>query len=113
MSGQPIDLFTDGPGDVAGFLAAMWGHGPHSVSCWVPGRGFVPDFADEPAQLTSHLAELQKFDTWVGAHPLRAVLEWGRGTRDDVAEVVALPADLDWATDAPHRRPAAERARSA
>ena len=42
MSGQPIDLFTDGPGDVAGFLAAMWGHGPHSVSCWVPGRGSYP-----------------------------------------------------------------------
>jgi hypothetical protein len=83
-----------GPRD---FLVAIWGHGPHSL-CWLhPETGFRYTFCDSPDELLAQAVKLVGCDVWFGAHPLRGLPASGRGSRDDVAEVVAIPADLDWA----------------
>jgi hypothetical protein len=94
--GELIDDYQPPADGVAEFLSAMWGHGPHSVCCFVPDQGFRFGFADKPVDPLDALGELQDFDTWIGAHPLRAKPTNGRGDEDDVLEVVAIPADLDW-----------------
>ena len=88
----PFDLFAPGPGE---FLAAIWGNGPHSL-CWMAqGGAFTFDIVDDPQ--TINLSQLQDVDAWIGAHPLKGHPARGRGDESDVAEVVAIPADLDWA----------------
>jgi hypothetical protein len=84
------------PEQLAEFLRAIWGHGPHAVCCWVPGDGFQFVHVDDPDVVAAGIGKLQDVDVWIGAHPLRAVPEQGRGVRGDVLEVVALSADLDW-----------------
>jgi hypothetical protein len=86
----------DGYQPTAEFLAAVWGNGPHSV-CRNGSDGFRFAFAEAPDDLLAQLPRLQGFDVWISAHPLRAKPEHGRGTAADIAEVVALHADLDWA----------------
>lgn len=82
---------------VVGFLAAVWGNGPHSL-CWQTESGFrVRGFITDPHELYAQLGDLQSTDVWIGAHPLRAVPASGRAKGADVVEVVAIPADLDWA----------------
>jgi hypothetical protein len=84
-------------GDTADFLLAIWGNGPHAI-CWMnPGGPFTYDIVSLPGHVLEHLHQLQGADVWVSAHPLKSRPLRGRGDRDDVAEVVALPADLDWA----------------
>jgi hypothetical protein len=83
--------------DVDKFLRAIWGNGPHSLSWLDSDLGFRYTFCDSPEELLARAAELAEYDVWFGAHPLKGIPERGRGTRDDVAEVVALPTDLDWA----------------
>ena len=93
------DLYPDNePDDVAEFLAAIWGNGPHSL-CWqYPGRPFLHEFSHSPTELLALVAELAPgCHVWLGAHPLKAAPEEGRGNGDGVVEVVALPSDLDWA----------------
>jgi len=79
------------------FLSALWGNGPHSL-CWSDDGVFLYVHCSSPEDLLAQAADadLKDRDTWFGAHPLTAVSR-GRGTRDDVAEVLALHADLDWA----------------
>jgi hypothetical protein len=80
----------------AEFLEAVWGGGPHSL-CWLSLGGFRFTFADSPGELLERAAELGEVDTWFGVHPLKRIPAHGRGDRDDILEVVALAADLDWA----------------
>lgn len=85
---------------VRAFLDAMWGHGPHAL-CWqTPGMRFSYTFVDAPSDVLDDIASFQTADVWIGAHPLKGRPASGRGNIDDVAEVVALPADLDWADPA-------------
>lgn len=78
------------------FLAAVWGCGPHSL-CWLDQGAFRFTFCRSPEELLAQVASLPDTDIWIGAHPLKGIPARGRGDRDDVAEVVAIPADLDWA----------------
>lgn len=94
-----LDLFSDAAPtpEPAEFLAAVWGNGPHSL-CWNdPEHGFRYVFADTPTEMLDLVAKLPGTDVWFGAHPLRGIPARGRGDEDDIAEVVAIPADLDWA----------------
>jgi hypothetical protein len=95
---DPANLFDPSPGD---FLQAVWGNGPHSL-CYPEGGRFTATFADKPEAILERLPELQDRDVWFGAHPLRGIPATGRGSAEDVVEVVAIPADLDW--DHPTRR---------
>ena len=93
------DLYPDNePVDVAEFLAAIWGNGLHSL-CWDGDDDYFPsEFFEDSTRLLARAGELMgQHDVWFGAHPLKARPEGGRGTATDVAEVVALPTDLDWA----------------
>jgi len=83
------------PSGTADFLTAIWGDGPHSI-CWFDASGFHFDIVTHPGHILEKLSQLQTVDVWVGAHPLKARPLRGRGDRDDVAQVVAIPADLDW-----------------
>lgn len=96
---------TDAPA-VRAFLDAIWGHGPHAL-CWhTPGMRFSYTFVDTPSDVLDDIAAFERADVWIGAHPLKGRPAAGRGDVADVAEVVALPADLDWAD--PSRRTDAE-----
>src|SRR5215471_734483 len=81
----------------AAFLSVIWGNGPHSI-CWMdPVNAFTFTHVNAPEDIIRHLPDLQGVDVWIGAHPLKGIPMRGRGTDTDVAEVVAIPADLDWA----------------
>jgi hypothetical protein len=86
------DLFTPGPLE---YLAAVWGNGPHSL-CWRGSPWFMSVFPATPVEMMERSQELHGRNLWFGAHPLKAIPE-GRGKGVDVLEVLAIPADLDWA----------------
>jgi hypothetical protein len=90
LPGDSVDQTGD-------FLAATWGDGPHSV-CWLdPERAFTFAIVADAAAVLRQLPRLQGVDVWISAHPLKGIPIRGRGDRNDVAEVIAIPADLDWA----------------
>lgn len=80
------------------FLKAILRGGPHSLNCQPPGEKFrTIGFVKSPEDVAPLLDKLQDVDTWISAHPLKAIPSAGRGGDQDVAEVRAIPADLDWA----------------
>ena len=85
------------PTPTEAFLSAIWGAGPHSVCWFEPTHGFSFHIVANPGEITKRMSEWQGVDVWIGAHPLIGPPTHGRGNRDDVLEVVALSADLDWA----------------
>lgn len=88
--------------DTVRFLEAVWGTGLHSV-CWLTDGRMRWRFADSPAQAAPAPQQLPNRDLWFGAHPLRdEPPSHRRGDASFVIEVVAIPADLDWAD--PSRR---------
>jgi hypothetical protein len=95
VSEEPLDL--SGPSREEQYLAAIWGDGLHSL-CWkgLDGR-LCTEFFSGPAELLARAEGLTDVDLWHGAHPLKGKPLSGRGLASDVAQVVAIPADLDWA----------------
>jgi hypothetical protein len=86
----------------------MDGQHPHSV-CSANGTGtFRCDgYYTTPDELLDAAAKLtaQHRDVWFGVHGLTARPDTGRGSDDDVAEVRALHADIDWAHGDAHADP--------
>lgn len=93
------------PGDeTATFLAAIWGHGPHSLNRMPPGEALDFRIVDDYELILQAMPTLQDAHIWIGAHALKGHPPKGsRGNRDDVAEVVAIPADLDWDDPIAHK----------
>lgn len=83
--------------DTAQFLEAVWGTGLHSV-CWLNEGHMRWRFAEHPAQAAPAPLQLPNRDLWFGAHPLHTEPPpHRRGDASYVAQVAAIPADLDWA----------------
>lgn len=83
------------------FLNVIWGNGSHAVA-WTDADGrFGFTHIATPGDMPP-ITRMQGHDFWISAHPLDHVPAHGRGTSLDVAEVVAIPADLDWAHDVRH-----------
>ena len=88
--------------DTAAFLEAVWGDGLHSL-CWLVQDRMRWVFARTPGEAAPAPRQLPTRDIWYGAHPLREEPPaHQRGDSSFVAQVVAIPADLDWAD--PSRR---------
>ena len=88
--------------NTAAFLEAVWGTGLHSV-CWLTDGRMKWVFAHSPVEAAPAPERLPTKDLWFGAHPLTGEPPaHQRGDASFVAQVVAIPADLDWAD--PSRR---------
>jgi hypothetical protein len=84
-------------------LQSVWGEGWHSLCLQVPGMKFRAfGFYDNPEELLAVAAMNPEANVWWGVHGLASVPQYGRGSREDVAGIVALSADFDWADDEAH-----------
>ena len=84
-------------------LEHVWSTGWHSLCIQTPGFPFRTfGFYDNPEELLAVAAMNPDANCWFGVHGLNEVPAKGRGSRDDVGNIIALSADFDWADDEAH-----------
>ena len=84
-------------------LQHVWATGWHSLCIQTPGMPFrTLGFYDDPEELLKAAWTNPDANCWFGVHGLNEVPAKGRGSRDDVGNIIALSADFDWADDEAH-----------